>query len=299
MRSGLLASALALTLSAGASPAFAQAAPAPVDPAGPAVATDDEAEADTGDEAPPKKKATPSAASSDVPPEPDRDVRRLPPPGEPRADEQEPRPYLKLVRPLSRERHIEIGPDVGIWSRPAEGDSIEYEPALAYGVHLRVPLASFLAITGYFSQASHSVTIPRGSLGLDFEIEQEPLQVTHLGSRLEPTLEPIPNLRLWLGLGIAWGHIRAEEPDSDGEMAYADRSGVYLEYSGSLGATWDVIPSWLAVSLSGSAGVLTAQTGDLFDDHQVIQKDGTTTTMGAMPELAGSYSALLGLGIVL
>jgi len=309
---GLFPAAASLALLAASGWARAQAAgpAAPssdaAKPATDATGGDDSDEDSADDEAPPKpetKKAAPAAKSvSAEPTEPTRELKRLPPPPPPRSDEQEPRPYLHTFRPLTKDQHIEVGPDAGVWFRTAKGDGVEYAPGFAWGVHARAELWQYLDFAAYFNRAQHSVDVPRGSLGLaDTDVEQPALDVLQIGARLEPTLRPIPPLRLWLGLGVAWGHITADAPTISGANAatYADRTGVYLEYAATLGATWDVIPSWLAISLSASGGLLTNQSGDLFHDHQVIGKDGTLARLAALPELESSYAALLGVGIEL
>jgi hypothetical protein len=310
---GLLSFAAGLALIVASGRARAQAAgpsAATGDTAKPAPApADDEDDADddqADDETSPKEKTNadqPSEKSeSSEPTEPSKELKRLPPPPPPRSDEQEPRPYLYTFRPLTKDRHIEVGPDAGVWFRTAKGDSVAYGPGVAWGIHARAELWEYLGFTAYFSRARHSVDVPRGSLGLaDTEVDQPPLDVTQVGARLEPTLRPTPTLRLWLGLGVGWGHIKGDAPTMTGANAatYADRTGAYLEYSAALGATWDVIPNWLAISLSASGGLVTNQSGDLFHDHQVIGKDGTLLRLAALPELESSYAALLGVGIVL
>jgi hypothetical protein len=271
-----------------------------------AAAADDEDGDETDAEAPPETatKAEKSSVKSERTEStaPSKEMERLPPPPPPRVDEQEPRPFLYTFRPLTKERHIEVGPDAGVWFRSAKGSTVEYAPGFAWGIHTRAELWKYLDVTAYFSRAQHSVDVPRGSLGLaDTNVEQPALDVVQIGGRIEPTLRPIADLRLWLGLGIGWGHITADAPTTSGANAatYADRTGVYLEYSAALGATWDVIPSWLALSLSASGGLLTNQSGDLFHDHQAISNNGTLVTLAALPELESSYAALLGVGIVL
>jgi len=255
---------------------------------------------DGGDEDAPRKKK--DTAAEPPPPPPKTSEAPLPPPAPPHSDEQTPRPYFVDASPVGRQRHAEIGPDFGIWSRPAKGDSVSYAPAVAWGVHVRAELWKYLGVTTYFSRARHPVDVPRGGLGLaDTSIDQEPLDVLQLGARLQPTIMPMSTLRLWLGIGAAWGHVSAEEPTTTGpnSVEYADRTGAYLEYSLAVGATWDVVPEWMAISLMASGGVLSNQSGDVFTDHQAISPSGTTTTIGALPEFESSLTAQLGIGMIL
>lgn len=297
MRRSLLGLAL-LTVAAGA---WAQAAPPRAPDAAPAAKPKAAAESDSldDDDAPPAKKAAEPPAKD----EPRRDEPAPPPPpADPRMDEQEPRPFFGVARGDQPERHVEIGPDVGVWSRPAEGNGVSYAPGLAYGAHARVELWRFLGFRVYANQSSHAVDVPRSALGLDdTQIEQPDLEVFQLGARAEPTYMPMPTLRLWAGLGVAWARATAPEPSSSGATAihYADRSGVLLEYSAALGATWDFVPRWLAATASVSGGLIRAQTGDLFNAHTVNDGAGGTRRMGGLPEFESSFSALLGVGMIL
>jgi hypothetical protein len=260
---------------------------------------DDRGSLDDDDEEPKTAAVTP-APSQETPRK--REQKELPPPGDPRIDEQSPRPYLEVAPRKWHDRHVEIGPDVGVWARPAKGNEVTYSPGLAYGLHARADLLGFLGLRVYGASTKHPVSIPRGALGLPAtEIHSSDLQVFQLGARLEPTFMPLPTLRVWLGLGAAWGRASADEPATSGANAvdFHDRAGVYVEYSGALGVTWDAIPDWLAVTLCASGGIMTDQSGDLFHDQQASRKDGTLTRIGAMPELESSFSTLLGVGIIL
>ncbi|MBI3206069.1 MAG: hypothetical protein HYZ29_31325 [Myxococcales bacterium] len=289
-----------LAVLAAASSAAGQAAPPRAPGAAPAAATkhgDATDDLDDDDVAPPAKVAAPSKA------EPDRGAKpkALPPPVVPRADEQEPRPVFGAGA-TEAERHLEIGPDFGIWSRPAKGETVEYAPGFAWGAHVRAELLPFLGLRAYFDNSTHAVDVPRGALGLDgTQIEQPDLQVFQLGARLEPTFMPAPTLRLWAGVGVAWARATAPAPSSTGAMQirHADRSGVFLEYSGALGATWDFVPRWLAATLSVSGGLLTDPSGDLFDEAPVNDGAGGTAKMGGLPEFSASYVAQLGVGLIL
>ena len=297
----MLRSLLALAALAHAPAALAQAvpprAPEVSPPAAPKAATDSDDLDDDGD-APPKK---PAPTKPEAEPSRREAPKNLPPPADPRADEQAPRPFLAKGSDEA-ERHVEVGPDVGLWSRPAKGDGVSYAPGFAWGIHARAELHRYLGFRAYLSNAKHAVDAPRGSLGLsDTQVDQPDLEVIQLGARAEPTLMPTPTLRLWAGLGIAWARATAPEPSSSGavQIRSADRSGVLLEYSAALGATWDVVPRWLAATVSASGGLVADQTGDLFQDRAVGDGAGGTTTLGAMPELAGSYAVQLGLGMIL
>jgi hypothetical protein len=143
--------------------------------------------------------------------------------------------------------------------------------------------------------------VPTGALGPtpDTKLDQEALKVTVIGARLEPTWVVTPQLRLWVGAGVAWGRVVADEPDTQPPVASSERSGVLVEFTGSLGASYDVIPRWLCVSLLLSGGVPTNQSGDVFDSQQVINQAGQIDYLGPLPKFENTFSALVGLGLIL
>jgi hypothetical protein len=81
----------------------------------------------------------------------------------------------------------------------------------------------------------------------------------------------------------------------------ADRTGVALEYSAALGARFDVIPRWLGVGLALSAATVASQTGRMFETQGGIvdEANGNLVSVAGLPKFSGSYSAVLGLGLLL
>jgi hypothetical protein len=248
---------------------------------------DDDKDA-SGDDEP--KTATKSTTS----PEATGDETPLPPPPAPRAEEQ-PGLFLEQPRPPSKVRHVEVGPDFGLWSRPAENDSASYSAGFGWGAHARIEILPVLGFSAYANDAKHSVTMA------DPAIDQPAIDILQIGARIEPTWRVMPTLRLWLGLGIAWARAEAPAPTMDGfqDSSLTDRTGVFLEYSCALGGTYDVIPNWLALSLSVSGGLMANQSGDMFDETQAITNTGGMSRLPGLPEMESSFSALLGVGMIL
>jgi hypothetical protein len=278
-------------------PASAQPQPPPAAPA----EEDEEKAEDAADE----PKTTPKAADEPVvEPKPEPPAEPLPPPlPPPQPNEQEGGPYVAPPEAEGPERKLEVGPDFGITAREAEGDGVSYSPGFTWGAHLRVELVSFLGFRAYFNNSYHAVDVPDGALAVHSlspdQVDQEALKVTVIGARLEPTWVVTPELRLWAGLGVAWGRVFAEEPSTEPEVASHDRTGVLLEWTGSLGGSYDVIPNWFAVTLLLSGGFVSNQSGDVFDRTQAISQTGQITYLGGLPEFASTLSALVGLGIIL
>jgi len=227
-----------------------------------------------------------------------------PPPPEPRADEQQPQPYLKLPPADKPSRMVELGPHIGVAYLPANGAQASYDAGFAWGAHARIELAPWMGFRVSFTKSTHAVTVPDGGLGLPAgtSIDQAALSVLLLRARIEPTWVIGPRLRLWAGVGAGWGRISAPSLTTTGtqtDLHNPAHKGVMLEFSGALGASVDVIPDWLAASLMLSAGAVTNQSGEVFSPSQAFTADGHRIQVGAFPHFGSSLSALLGVGVLL
>ncbi len=177
---------------------------------------------------------------------------------------------------------------------------MKYSPGFVYGAHARIEVFRFLGFRAYANQSHHSVDVPDGELVENTSVDQPALQVLQIGARVEPTVLLLPTLRLWAGLGVAWGRATAPEPSTSGALQDpAERTGVFVEWSGALGATWDVIPAWMAITASVSGGAMSNQSGSMFEKRQAIDANGLFSEIGALPEFKSSFAALVGVGIIL
>jgi hypothetical protein len=223
----------------------------------------------------------------------------------PRADEQTPKPYFA---PATRERRLElldVGPDLGMALRPAEGDTITYSVGLTYGAHARVEILRWLGFRAIVHRSSHAVSADDGALLSGTRVDHPKLDVLHLGARVEPTWVLYRGVRLWAGLGVGWDRIWADRPTLTGrQVQAADRTGVAVEYSATAGATLDIVPKWFAVSLSLGAALVASQSGGMFEPLQAVDEDISRPNdplvyIAGLPEFEGAYSAVLGLGLLL
>lgn len=247
---------------------------------------------------------TGSADDTGLPPDSEEQKPPPPPPPPPRADEQQPRPYLKLPEPEKPSRKVELGPHAGVEYLPARGSGVGYGAGFAWGVHARIEIAPWMGFRVSFTQSSQPVTVPDGALGLPAgtHIDQPDLSLLLLRVRLEPTWVVSPRLRLWAGVGAGWGRISAPALTTSGTLSgirSARRSGVMLEFAGELGGSFDVIPNWLTASLMLSGGVLTNETGEVFTPSQAFTSDGHRIQLDGLPHFGSSLSALLGVGVLL
>jgi hypothetical protein len=227
----------------------------------------------------------------------------LPPPAPPRADSQSPHPYV-LFRERPRERKLELGPDFAIWHRNTEaGSSASYATGIAVGAHARIELREWLGLRLFFLWGKHGVDVdPRGLELASGTVEQPDISVTELGARIEPTWVVLPRLRLWAGAGASWARAQAPRPKittSAGAAKTTERAGVFIELGGAAGATFDVIPEWLAVWVSGSLGAVVNESGDLFHEQQAIAADGTLLHIGGLPGMSTALATTLGVALVL
>jgi hypothetical protein len=253
-------------------------------------------EAHAQSEAPPAAKRDAPAHADEPPDVLEQQQQPLPPPAPPRADSQSPRPYV-LFRERPRERKLELGPDFAVWHRNTEsGSSASYATGLALGAHARIELREWLGLRLFFLWGKHGVDVDPRGLQLSIGTVDD-ISVTELGARIEPTWVVTPRLRLWAGAGAAWA--RAVTTTSVGLGGTTERAGVFIELGGAVGATFDVVPEWLAVWVSGSLGAIVDESGDLFHEQQAIAADGTLLHIGGLPGMSTALATTLGVALVL
>jgi hypothetical protein len=231
-----------------------------------------------------------------------REAPPIPPPAPPRAGEQRPAPFFYGPERSGRVRNVDVGLLAGISHRPSDQSTASYSAGFAYGVHARIEAARWLGVRAYVLKSDHSVTIPQGALGLPgTDVQQPDLDVTLLALRAEPTWVVTPRIRLWAGIGIGWSFVSADPLTTSGPFTVrtAERHGVGLEPSAGLGGSFDAVPGWLSVSLVTSAGLLTEQSGDMFERVQGIDANGSIVYAAGLPKFESAYSVLLAVGALL
>jgi hypothetical protein len=252
-------------------------------------------------EAPPAAKRNAPARADEPPDVLGEQQQALPPPAPPRADSQSPRPYV-LFRERPRERKLELGPDFAVWHRNTEsGSSASYGTGVAFGAHARIELREWLGLRLFFLWGKHGVDVDSRGLQLSSGTVEQPdtISVTELGARIEPTWVVIPRLRLWAGAGASWARAQASRPVSATSAVNTTEAGVFIELGGAVGATFDVIPEWLAVWVSGSLGAVVDESGDLFQQQQAIAADGALLQIGGLPRMSTALATTLGVALVL
>jgi hypothetical protein len=85
---------------------------------------------------------------------------------------------------------------------------------------------------------------------------------------------------------------------SDG-VSLRRRTGVFQEWSLGVGASFDVLPRWVAVSLDLQWAKPTSETGDFFSPDVYYDATGTARTVPAYPVFQTSLGAMFGVMLTL
>jgi hypothetical protein len=96
-------------------------------------------------------------------------------------------------------------------------------------------------------------------------------------------------------VGLAWARTTAEWR---GPNTVRDRTGVFVEIPLGLGLACEVVPDWVRLSASGNLGLLTLQSGNLFESVQSFD-DGSMTQAPPLPRFKTSWTAVAGVGVLL
>ena len=220
---------------------------------------------------------------------PVEDEAEPPEPAPPKPGDQEPGPVAEARPPMGPARAIWLGAHAGAWSLSSESTTTSYGSAVAWGGFVRVSLMPWLGFRAYFLQATHPVSSTPPA--------PDSLDLTLVGASLEPTWQAAVNLRLWMGLGAAWAHVVAD-PIATEQLRIGQRLGSIIELSTSVGAGYEVIPNWLELSLQLSGGVITNESGTMFETAQATHRD-RIDHVPPLAEYSVSFRGLVGLGLIL
>jgi hypothetical protein len=193
---------------------------------------------------------------------------------------------------------VELGPDVGVVSRPAEGGrGATYGTAVAYGAHVQIPAVRALRVTLYYSRSSQSVEVDRARYGAPVT-PQGRLESYVLGARIQPTFHVSERLRLWANLCVAWGimtapvlHVSAASPFDIGQ-----HSDAFVEFPFGIGGEFDFWRNVAGVTLDLAAGPVSAG----FDPtrrFQTLNASGKLVEVPSLPPFGSIGIATLGLSL--
>jgi hypothetical protein len=134
---------------------------------------------------------------------------------------------------------------------------------------------------------------------------QPALSLWILGLQAEPTWVVSPRLRLWSGFGICWGRLEAAAPRSklepcasgqDCAIQAAERSGVLLDLTSSIGAIFELVPRWVAVTATLEYGFELSHSGELYRPVQAFV-GGQMHHLAGLPAMRTSMTGLVGVGV--
>ncbi|MFW5741119.1 MAG: hypothetical protein ACOC1F_12210 [Myxococcota bacterium] len=182
-------------------------------------------------------------------------------------------------------------------------DGIGYEPAVKLAFQGRGYVWPWLNFAIYYVRASHAINLPRGAADIDYEsIDIGNVLAYSLGARLEPTYQVSDEFRTWLSIGVGWGRMSLDEvtvQETNRSYTVRERSGVFVEVPIGIGASYEVIPRWLAIQAEADIAHLSKQSGKLYDTTPYVDSQGSRGTVGPMPTQTVSAGLLLGVSLIL
>jgi hypothetical protein len=235
-----------------------------------------------------------------------------------RREREIPRPAMAEEPPRASmrwKRRLELGGDVAFVSRPFAGalatSRVRYQPAVGWGLHLAWPATEWLRIQAYFVDAHHDLVIPQGALATGAPgsisaaatVEAAAVPTFVFGAKVAPTLAFGSRLRAWLSAGVGWGRFEfpsmvVTEPRGQ-RYEIREREGVVVEFPLGIGASFDVIPRWLAVVYEASGAPITGQSGDAHEIFQALDPAGNPREVGAFGAAEVSFVQTVGLSLIL
>jgi hypothetical protein len=202
--------------------------------------------------------------------------------------------------PSPNEANVEIGPDVGVTSRPAvSGHGATYSLGLAYGAHVQVPLLRILRVSAYYSHAAQPIEIDRGALGGGAPVTAEDdLKSYVIGLRVQPAFHFSDRLRVWANLGVAWGMmtspvLRVSAPLQFEVPQHAD---AFVEFPFGVGGEFDFWAHVAGITADFTAGPVLGGF-DLDRPNWVIDGSGRLVTVPSLPPFSSVWTATVGLAI--
>jgi hypothetical protein len=204
--------------------------------------------------------------------------------------------------PSGREALVELVPDIGIASRPAEsGHGVTYATGLAYGAHVQIPLLRVLRLSTYYAHLSQTIHVDRGALGGGAEVTPvDDLDSYVIGLRVQPILHLSDRLRLWANVGVAWGimtapPLRMSPPVS---VVVGEHGDAFVEFPFGAGGEFELWPRWLGITADVTAGPV-LDGFDLSVPRQAIDASGRLVAVPNLPPFSSMWTATVGLSLLL
>jgi hypothetical protein len=228
------------------------------------------------------------------------------PPLPPLSDARPPVPPAPEQPPIPWHNHIEVGTGLAVAELPAHLDgagnstNIRFRPAPGFHVDLSWQLLDYLRVTGYLSEHSHALDLPPGSLGLAGTLSGPNAQMYSFGVRGSPTLPLGKRTRLWLTVGIGWGHIAYGRytVTQAGMAPYTirERDEDLFEVPLGFGGSFEIIPRWLSLRIELTGSFVPSQVGSALETGQAINA-GAMQNFAPMPKLDAYFVQTIGLSL--
>jgi hypothetical protein len=261
----------------------------------------------------PAARAEDSADSKTAAEHPDQKLRALqeeplvkpppeaPAPPAPKANQQEPRPYVPPVEQEGKEHHLTLMGVAGVWQHGFNGNTASSSVGPVWGVSSRVDAFRWLGMRISILRGNQPVSPDASFMAQpNASLKQADFQIISWTFRLEPTWHATKALSLWAGVGIGWARaiVPALDTTSLGWRS-ADRACVYVEGQWALGAQYELIRDWVVLDLDLSTGDLGYQRGSAHDPVQAFTPEGHRTHISGYPYLSRKAQGLFGIGIIL
>ncbi len=236
---------------------------------------------------------------------------QVPPDGQPLPPIDEARPPLPPEpdqRPVPWERHLEFGVSFNVTELLAHNDGAGNKTPVrllagpGFTGTLDWKVLKYLWFTGYLNEGAHSLTLPKGSLGVAGQLSGDSARMYTFGARATPNIYLGTRGRLWITAGAGWGRVNYPKiygaiPGQD-PYVIQDRGVSILEIPVGVGGSLEVIPRWLVLRAEFTGSFLPSQRGEAVERAQAIYGD-VIHRVGPMPWLDASFTQSIGLALVL
>jgi len=206
----------------------------------------------------------------------------------------------KGTLPSPSEASVELAPDIGIASRPAQGGhGVSYALGFTYGAHVQIPLLRFLRLTAYYSHTDQTIDIDRGVLGGGAPVTPlGDLDSYVIGARVQPAFHFSDRLRVWANLGVAWGVMTAPALRVSTTVPFdvGPHGDAYVEFPFGVGGEFDFWARRAGITADIAVGPVVGGF-DLNRPRQAIDGSGRLVSVPTLPPFGSVWTGTLGLAI--
>lgn len=197
---------------------------------------------------------------------------------------------------------LEVGPLMGVVARGTKQnpDKIGYDPALLYGLQLRIRLASWLRASARYHTAHHVMDLPPLSLGTGAtRIDADPAGTHSLAAFFHPTWNVTDRLHVMGAFGVGWTKIDVPplELDPPNGANVRNRGGVLVETPVGISASFDIISGWMSAGYDGTYSPAFLQTGGMYQADPYVNRAGYSAAASPMPRISYTITNVIWLAV--